>query len=569
PVVFTSQLGLTPPFQGTREDSILGPIEYVITQTPQVWIDQQVSEREDGALVMNWDIVEDLFPDHLPADLFQAAVSLLEFLGTPSTSQGSCHWTDPVGSLIPDHQKCVRQQMNATHAPIPTGLLHEPFFAHVRIRPNAIALIDADHTTWTYRALADWSARIAHTVSTHIENGTTNQPIAVLMEKGPEQVAAVLGILAAGQTYVPLDPFWPDARITTILEKSSISIIVTQPWHAAACCDRFGSPERHIIDASEAALCHIPSDDPQGRPVDPQSPAYIIYTSGSTGVPKGVVMDHRGPLNTIIDINQRFGIEPDDRIFGLSALSFDLSVYDIFGTLAAGAALVLPREEDRRDPIQWSALCQQHGVTIWNSVPALLDMLLIEENFAAAAGLRLVMLSGDWVPLHLPERLRQYSPTTRLVCMGGATEASIWSNWFLVDRVEPEWRSIPYGFPLTNQGYRVLDEQLHDRPDWVPGDLYISGVGLALGYAEDPERTAESFIIHPVDGTRLYRTGDMARYWPDGILEFLGRCDHQVKIAGHRIETGEIEAALLAHPSVHEAVVDAVGTDGEIKKLIA
>ena len=153
--------------------------------------------------------------------------------------------------------------------------------------------------------------------------------------------------------------------------------------------------------------------------------------------------------------------------------------------------------------------------------------------------------------------------------MGGATEASIWSNWFLVDRADPEWRSIPYGFPLTNQGYRVLDAQLHDRPDWVPGDLYISGVGLALGYAKDPEKTTDSFIIHPVDGARLYRTGDMARYWPDGTLEFLGRCDHQVKIAGHRIETGEIEAALLAHPSVHEAVVDAVGTDGDIKKLIA
>ena len=295
PVVFTSQLGLIPPFQGTREDSILGPVEYAITQTPQVWIDQQVSEREDGALVMNWDMVEDLFPDHLPADLFQAAVSLLEFLGTPPTPQGSRHWMDPVGSLIPDHQKHVRQQVNATHAPIPTGLLHQPFFAHACTRPDAIALIDADHTTWTYRDLADWSARIAHTVSAHIENGVTNQPIAVLMEKGPEQVAAVLGILTAGQTYVPLDPFWPDARITTILEKSPISIILTQPWHVAECCDRFGSLGCHLIDVSEAARCNTSVTIPRRVLVDPQSPAYIIYTSGSTGVPKGVVMDHRGP----------------------------------------------------------------------------------------------------------------------------------------------------------------------------------------------------------------------------------------------------------------------------------
>ncbi|NKD77349.1 amino acid adenylation domain-containing protein [Haematospirillum sp. H1815] len=565
PVVFTSQLGTIPPSQSNRADSVLGNLVRAVTQTPQVWIDQQVSEAADGSLVINWDMVEALFPEGMPQAMFEAYCTLLERLGQDRTT-----WLHPVGPLLPHEQRQVRAVVNNTHASIPEGLLHEPFFRKARENSDQTALVGGDDTTWSYGDLAAWSVRIAHAVRGTLAQPAHGQRVAVLMEKGPEQVAAVLGVLAAGHTYVPIDPAWPDLRVSGILDSADITVLLVQSWRHAEITARFGEGrKRHVLDVSEAALFRYPDTVPEPAAIHPEDAAYIIYTSGSTGVPKGVVIDHRGPLNTVIDVNSRFGVTCKDRVFGLSSLSFDLSVYDIFGTFACGATLVLPHEDDRRDPVRWSRLCRQYGVTVWNSVPALLDMLLTEADPVAVGGLRVVMLSGDWVPLSLPERLRTFSPHVRLVCMGGATEASIWSNWFLVDRVEPHWRSVPYGYPLSNQGYRVLDSGLNDRPDWVPGDLYITGIGLAKEYAGDPEKTAASFPCHPDDGMRLYRTGDMARYWPDGVIEFLGRKDHQVKIAGHRIETGEIEAALLSHPAVRDAVVDALGHDGEIKRLVA
>jgi yersiniabactin nonribosomal peptide synthetase len=180
--------------------------------------------------------------------------------------------------------------------------------------------------------------------------------------------------------------------------------------------------------------------------------------------------------------------------------------------------------------------------------------------------LRLAMVSGDWVGLDLPGRLAEASGgRCRLVALGGATEAAIWSNAFEVDQVPVEWTSIPYGSPLRNQQYRVADERGADRPDWVPGELWIGGAGVALGYQGDPQRTAARFVEY--DGGRWYRTGDLGRYWPDGTLEFLGRVDQQVKVGGHRIELGEIEAALTGHPAVTSAVVCAVG--GRTRRLAA
>ncbi|TPQ17731.1 AMP-binding protein, partial [Streptomyces sporangiiformans] len=171
--------------------------------------------------------------------------------------------------------------------------------------------------------------------------------------------------------------------------------------------------------------------------------------------------------------------------------------------------------------------------------------------------LRLVMLSGDWIPLSLPDRIRDVAPHGQVISLGGATEASIWSIWHPVGELDPAWPSIPYGRPLANQTFHVLDAELCPVPTWVPGELFIGGVGVARGYWGDPGKTAERFLSHPVTGERLYRTGDLGRYHPDGTIEFLGRNDHQVKINGYRIELGEIEAKLTTHPGVKDAVVTA------------
>jgi yersiniabactin nonribosomal peptide synthetase len=292
-------------------------------------------------------------------------------------------------------------------------------------------------------------------------------------------------------------------------------------------------------------------------PVTPDRLAYVIFTSGSTGAPKGVELTHAAAANTVADIGERYGLGPADRVLGVSELGFDLSVFDVFGPLGAGGALVLLGEDDRREARRWRALLRWHGVTVWNSVPALLEMLLAAGDGPLPECLRLALVSGDWVALDLPDRLAQQAPGCRLVALGGATEAAIWSNAYSGPVAGTGWRSMPYGYPLRNQRFRVVDGWGRDCPDWVPGELWIGGAGVARGYRGDPVRTAERFVCH--DGERWYRTGDRGRYRPDGTLEFLGRTDHQVKLRGHRIELGEVEAALGAHPGVRAAVVAVVG----------
>ncbi|MCG8564898.1 MAG: AMP-binding protein, partial [Desulfobacterales bacterium] len=246
----------------------------------------------------------------------------------------------------------------------------------------------------------------------------------------------------------------------------------------------------------------------------------------------------------------------------------DLSVYDVFGLLGEGGSILLIPEAERRDADFWLEMSLKHGVTLWNSVPVLAEMLLTtaESKQVQIPSLKTVLLSGDWISLDLPARLGNTAPESRLIAMGGATEAAIWSNACQVELPLPShWTSIPYGRPLTGQAYRVMDTKGRDCPDMVAGELWIGGKGLAVGYKHDPELTAQSFIQH--DGATWYRTGDLGRYWSDGQIEFLGRKDFQVKIRGHRIEPGEIETILCRHPGVANAMVNAVGDPKGSRRL--
>src|SRR3954451_19219565 len=220
------------------------------------------------------------------------------------------------------------------------------------------------------------------------------------------------------------------------------------------------------------------------------------------------MIEHRAALNTVLDCNDRYAVGPRDRVLGLSSLGFDLSVYDIFGLLGAGGALVLPEARSIGDPASLAGLIRRHGVTLWNSVPMFVQLFLEGGRGWAEAlqGVRLVMMSGDWIPLDLPPRLRQANPAIELVSMGGATEASIWSIAYPIGAPEPAWASVPYGYPMRNQRFHVLDEQMKDCAEWVAGELYIAGEGLARGYWRDPSTTAARFVTHPVTGERLYRT---------------------------------------------------------------
>jgi len=532
-----------------------------VSQTPQVFLDQAVSEQA-GALVFTWDAVPELFPPNLLADMFAAYGTLLDAL----SAEDERAWTRrAAGPALPEAQRRVRLATNATTAPRVFEALHAGVARQVAARPDDTAVI-TPRRTLSYATLGAEASAIAAALRARQVGA---ELVAVVMEKGWEQVVAVLGILDAGAAYLPVDASWPPARQHDVLRRGQVRFVVTQP-DVDARASWPADVARLIVRAGET------SDVPLKMTCfAPEALAYVIFTSGSTGQPKGVVIDHGAAVNTVHDITQRWRVGPGDRVLGLSALSFDLSVYDIFGVLSGGGALVLPDPDATRDPDAWLAQMRDTGVTLWNSVPALFEMLVeaaARRGHGLPPALRVALLSGDWIPITLPARAYALAPTLEIVSLGGATEAAIWSIAHPIDEVRSEWTSIPYGRPLTNQTFHVLTAAGAEPPDWAPGELHIGGVGLAHGYWRDPERTAERFVPHPhpaMPGERLYRTGDLGRYWPDGTIEFLGRTDLQVKVQGHRIELGEIEATLAQHPAVRQAAAAASGPRHGAKRLVA
>ncbi|UOM34327.1 non-ribosomal peptide synthetase [Acuticoccus sp. I52.16.1] len=549
PVVFTSVLDLEEGAAPTR----FGDLVTSVAQTPQVWLDHQVMEW-NGALVLNWDAVEEIFPAGLLDAMFAAYAGLVERL-----AQTPAAWAAPVGPLVPAAQLAARAAANATAAPLPVQRLEAGFLARAAEAPERTALIDGERTM-TYGELAARSAEIAARLVA--AGAGPGRLVAVLARKGWEQVAAVLGVLRAGAAYLPVDPDLPGERIAYLLAHGDVDLALTQSTLAVAWP---GGVTRIAVDRLRGTGASPPAPD------NVDDLAYVIFTSGSTGLPKGVMLDHRAAWNTLADINARWRVGPEDRVLALSALGFDLSVYDIFGVLGAGGALVLPAPEIARDPAAWAHLAQRHRVTLWNSVPALMQMLVETAEMDPAswpASLRLVLLSGDWIPVTLPGRIRALGEAA-VVSLGGATEAAVWSIAHPADDVDPARAGIPYGKPLANQVFHVLGRDMAPVPDYVAGELYIGGAGLAQGYWKDAEKTAASFVIHPATGERLYRTGDFGRYVEGGVIEFLGRRDAQVKVSGYRIELGEIEAALAAHPDVAAAAVSAPADRAGHRRLVA
>ncbi|WP_445954536.1 amino acid adenylation domain-containing protein [Thauera sp. SDU_THAU2] len=498
-----------------------------------------------GALLISWDAVDALFPAGLLDDMFAALMQSLERL---AADEG--HWQQVPSLPLPATQAAVREAVNRTDWVHTAQPLHAGLFAVAAETPSRTALIAGERNV-SYGELAERALRVAALLR---ERGLApGEPVAVSLPRGVDQVCAVFGVLAAGGCYVPVGMHQPPARQKKIHASAGIRWVLGDAAHLDdATCE--GTTR---LDLDEAWHC-APLPGPVA--VAAEARAYLIFTSGSTGAPKGVAMTHASAANTIDALNARYGVGEHSRVLAVSSLDFDLSVYDLFGVLGAGGTVVVLDEAQRRDAGAWLALIHRHGVTLWNSVPVLLDMLLV---MAEADGRRLpfeqVFLSGDWIGLDLPARLLAHSaPEVKLVAMGGATEAGIWSNAFDVHLPLPShWRSIPYGRPLPNQRYRVVDAQGRDCPDWVAGELWIGGAGLALGYCGDAALSAERFVER--EGSRWYRTGDRGRYWPDGTLEFLGREDHQVKVRGHRIELGEIEAALNGLAQVSHAVAATVG----------
>jgi amino acid adenylation domain-containing protein len=559
PVVFTSAFVVPIP---KRKESFPAVPVYRdgITQTSQVWLDCGVWE-DNHVLLCNWDVALEIYPKGLMEEMFDAYWRLVRRLANDDAA-----WHSTESPMAPARPPTPTTDMLPT-LPLSDETLDSLFLRSMGKTPCAPAIIAGDRHL-SYEDLGEHAAWVAQAIADH---STKGELVAVLMDKGWEQVAAVLGIVTTGAAYLPIDPALPDERIAAILTDGKVRCVVTTPnWR-----ERFalasGPASKYawvVLDAS----CQAPVSGLYA--LDGPSPgdiAYVIFTSGSTGRPKGVTIDHRGAVNTVLDVNDRYAVDAQDRVLAVSSLSFDLSVYDIFGLLAAGGTIVIPEHSRRLDPTHWLQLVRQHGVTLWNSVPALCGLLVdhCEQADTTLPSLRRILLSGDWIAVTLPGRLRASCPHAAVTSMGGATEASVWSVLYDIDEVDPQWRSIPYGKAMRNQTIDVLNSNLDPCPDWVVGPIYIGGTGVALGYWCDEVKTLASFVRHPRSGERLYRTGDLGRRLPDGNIEFLGRNDSQVKVQGHRIELGEIETVLAQHPMVRETVAVARGAQRGENRLAA
>ncbi|MBS0628759.1 MAG: amino acid adenylation domain-containing protein [Verrucomicrobia bacterium] len=561
PVVLTSVLGLDDK-QNVDLTEEFGEEVFSITQTPQVWLDFKAYEIH-GDLVVEWDFVKELFrPDFVEAMHTLFITELKEFASNPQ------RWLSCQNCLPPNEQLIERAEYNLTARTFDLKPLHKLLNG----QQEAAAII-TENEILTYRDLSRNSEFIAaQLINTGVKTGDI---VAIVMDKNWHQPVAAMGILKAGAVYLPIDAHLPTKRIDQLLTISGAKYLVIQSEFANKIQEIPSAqnlPNDHIISLEKNITSAPEVSDLQ---IELAESAYIIFTSGSTGTPKGVVMQHGPVANTICDLVQRYRISAEDQILGLSNLNFDLSVFDIFGAFCAGAALVLPSQQYLRDASYWFKLIRDYKVTIWNSVPMLMQMMVefLEsdpsislENWGTR--IRLILLSGDWIPVDLPRKINKYFPNARIISLGGATEAAIWSIHYEIDPLHRFEKSIPYGYPLANQQFHILSDDLQPVPDRVPGKLFIGGAGLAKGYFNDAEKTDSVFIHHPQFG-RLYSTGDIGAYHPEIGIEFLGRKDSQVKIRGHRIELAEVEYAIKQHPLVESCVALVIGNRKHSQTLVA
>lgn len=540
PVVFTCGLGLENK-KVESKNRYPGKIIYGNSQTPQVWLDYQVYEY-DGGLEISWDALIDIFPDGMIEDMFQAHISLLEKLADDVKT-----WSEMIPNIVNVNIDKQMSQINDTDRKFPDNTLVDLFLDSVNNFKDHIAIID-EQKTLTYGNLYQVTTTIAKAL---IAQGIKKQDvIAIDMDKGYKQVISALAILLIGGIYLPLNHQAPKARNDKIISLAKAKKVINQEtWQALSTY----------------------SDNKQFTKINisPNDLAYIIYTSGTTGEPKGVAIEHQSVVNTILDINDRLKIQASDKTIAISDLSFDLSVYDIFGMLAVGGTIVLPRKEFIIEPSEWQKIVQDYGITIWNTVPMFMQMFtqyLKVHPFTKEIALKHILMSGDWIPLAIYKDVRETIGKASIYGLGGATEASIWSNIYEIKDINQAWRSIPYGKPLSNQKYFIFNEQLMDCPYDVIGDLYIAGKGLAREYWRNLQETKKAFIIHPRKKERLYRTGDRALIMRDGNIEFCGRNDGQVKISGFRIELGEIDNNIEQLENIDQAV--SIVDNGEILSLV-
>ncbi|NMX82867.1 MULTISPECIES: non-ribosomal peptide synthetase [Pseudomonas] len=423
--------------------------------------------------------------------------------------------------------------------------LHGLFEAQVVRTPQAVAMKAGEHTL-SYLQLNERANRLAH----HLRDSGVRPDarVGICVERGLDMVIGLFAILKAGGAYVPLDPAYPPERIAYMLHDSAPVVVLAQ----SATRTLLGDVE--VVDLDHSTWQHQPVTNPQVPGLIAHHAAYVIYTSGSTGQPKGVINEHAGVVNRLLWMQDAYSLKAHDAVLQKTPFSFDVSVWEFFWPLFTGARLVMARPEGHKDPAYLCEVIAAEHITTLHFVPSMLDVFLAHGDVSQAAGLVRVMCSGEALPGSLVRRFKRQLPGIGLYNLYGPTEAAVdVTAWNCARPEVPD--NTPIGKPIANTRLYVLDGQLQPVPLGVVGELFIAGVQVARGYLNRPELTAERFLDDPFTPGRMYRTGDLGRYLPDGTLEYLGRNDDQVKIRGLRIELGEIQARLIEHPAVKDAVV--------------
>ncbi len=542
PFVFTAAPELGQEQQSFEESiSVLGKVDQALSQTPQVWLDCQYYRLND-ALHANWDGLEGHFMPEVLESMFACFSEMLERL-----CDEQCDWEARWSLPLADDTVALWQQFNDTDRDVPPLNWHTRLSELALQQPNHVALMTGDgDNAINYQQLLIRLTRASGWLQQHAD---LQRPVAIWMNKSPSQILAAISVVLAGGCYLPLDPESPDSRVKAVLDRADVQWLIVDEHGSAANLD--GGAVRQIdwqtLQQTGGAFTPVMAE--------PDANAYMIFTSGSTGRPKGVPIRHES-LSNFVDFNHRhFNLCAQDRIYALSAMHHDMSIFDVFSGLHAGATLVVPNESERRCPETWLQHVQAREISVWNGVPAAGELLM---NEALAAGqqithLRQMIQGGDWVRPSLVARVNQIAPQCRFDSIGGPTEVTVWNITHRADGDYPFWNSVPYGRPAQNSQYYILDNQLALCPPWVTGEMFCRGAGVTRGYLNNDALNSQAFIDHPQFG-RLYRTGDCGRLRPCGHIEFVGRRDNQVKLNGHRIELGELEQLALSVDGVVQAI---------------
>ncbi|MBI8016921.1 amino acid adenylation domain-containing protein, partial [Pseudomonas aeruginosa] len=542
----------------------------------QVMYNHQSGERQDAQVdglhiesfawdgaAAQFDLALDTWetPDGLGAALTYAT----DLFEARTVERMARHWQNLLRGMLENPQASVdslpmldaeeRGQLlegwNATAAeyPLQRGV-HRLFEEQVERTPTAPALAFGEERL-DYAELNRRANRLAHAL---IERGVgADRLVGVAMERSIEMVVALMAILKAGGAYVPVDPEYPEERQAYMLEDSGVELLLSQSHLKLPLAQ---GVQRIDLDQADAWLENHAENNP-GVELNGENLAYVIYTSGSTGKPKGAGNRHSALSNRLCWMQQAYGLGVGDTVLQKTPFSFDVSVWEFFWPLMSGARLVVAAPGDHRDPAKLVELINREGVDTLHFVPSMLQAFLQDEDVASCTSLKRIVCSGEALPADAQQQVFAKLPQAGLYNLYGPTEAAIdVTHWTCMEEGKD---AVPIGRPIANLACCILDGNLEPVPVGVLGELYLAGRGLARGYHQRPGLTAERFVASPfVAGERMYRTGDLARYRADGVIEYAGRIDHQVKLRGLRIELGEIEARLLEHPWVREAAVLAV-----------